>query len=298
MRASPGWSNRLSAKHGWGANMPDFGLLQSPNFAASALAGLQAGQAMGRRKQVDAALSGVDLTRPETLTPLLKADPEHGIALLGASSALLKNERELAARQATTEYLTERFKPSVATGGTPMPGGQAAPTATLAPASTGVTNAEHALMQADPEGYLKLRENIDKMDKAARDRLVESQTALHDLAVATANLPYEQRKAYIAAHANDLAAHYVTPEQISGFDPTDQNLQVVTNEALGVKGVADRADKRAAMAETQRHNRVSEGTAAGHLSLDKQKEARIAKWGPQSIILGGAVPNNTDDLDY
>lgn len=289
--------------------MADFSLAQIPNFAASALGGYQAGQAMGRQNQVQSALSDIDLTRPETLTPLLKVDPEHGIALLGASSAMLKNEREIAARQATTDYLTARFAPKPSTTGVSTDGttvATATPVASLAPPaaapaaanSPDLSSAEHALMAADPQGYLKLRESVDAMDAASRAKLVDSQTALHEAAVAAAQLPYEKRKAYLQSRASELAAHYVTPEQIAGFDPTDQNLAIAQNEALGVKGVADRADKRAALAETQRHNKASEGTAAGHLSLDQRKEARVAKWGPQSIILGGTVPNNTEDLDY
>lgn len=280
--------------------MPDFGLLQSPNFAAAALGGFQAGQQLGKQKRLESALQGVDITRPETIAPLLKVDPEHGVALLSASNALLKNERDLAARQATSEYLAARYSggASAAPGGV-TGGGMVAASPTVASTDNPQASAAwNKLIGADPEQAMALRQQLDQMDEKQRAKLIEAQDTLHDVAVATAGMPYDKRKAFIQSQAPFLANHYVTPDQIAGFDPTDENLDYVRAHALGVKGVAELADKAAARAETARHNRATEGNAAGHLSLDRQREGRITKWGPQAIIMNGAVPTTTDDLNY
>jgi len=70
--------------------MADFSLLQQPSFASAALGGYQAGQAMGRQKRVDAALGGVDLSRPETIVPVLQIDPQTGAQLMQAAAGVRK----------------------------------------------------------------------------------------------------------------------------------------------------------------------------------------------------------------
>lgn len=72
--------------------MPDFGILSQPNFAAAALGGYQAGQALGRQKRLEGALGGVDLSRPETLMPVLQADPDTGMKLYQAAGAVRKQQ--------------------------------------------------------------------------------------------------------------------------------------------------------------------------------------------------------------
>lgn len=70
---------------------------------------------------------------------------------------------------------------------------------------------------------------------------------------------------------------------------------------------ADRAHQLAVQKfnEDQRHNKASEGNAAGHLVLDNKREARVTKWGPQPLFgtIGnlhpGADPNGADlDAKY
>jgi hypothetical protein len=272
--------------------MPDFSLLQIPNFAQSALGGYQAGQALGQRQRVQDAMQGIDLKRPETIAPLLQADPEHGIALLGASTKMLEAEREMVGREATTKYLEARFaKPLAATPGSPS---------TASPGQTAIADAEHQLISADPDGYMKLRKSFDDMDEAQLKRVQEAQTALHDVALATRGLSYDQRRAYIASQASLLQSHYVTPEQIAGFDPTDQNLDILTNQALGVKGVAEReekarADKLAAdrAAEDARHNRVSEGQGEARIGV-AQGALKVA----QTRAAKAADSADNSDLNY
>lgn len=79
--------------------MPDFSLLQQPSFASAALGGYQAGQALGRQKRVDAALGGVDLSRPETIVPVLQVDPQTGAQLMQAAAGVRKQADTARARE-------------------------------------------------------------------------------------------------------------------------------------------------------------------------------------------------------
>lgn len=93
--------------------MADWSLLQpTPNFGTAALTGYQAGAAIGKQRQLDQAMTGIDLTKPETLLPLLRADPPSGAALIGAAVKLHAEDR---AQQAQT-VLANAFDPG---GGTP-----------------------------------------------------------------------------------------------------------------------------------------------------------------------------------
>lgn len=70
--------------------MPDFSLLGNTDFAKAALGGYQAGRALGQQKRLDAALGGVDLSRPETIMPILQIDPQTGTSLMTAAAGVRK----------------------------------------------------------------------------------------------------------------------------------------------------------------------------------------------------------------
>lgn len=78
----------------------DFSLLQTPNFGQAALSGYKAGAAIGKQRQLDQAMAGIDLDRPETLLPVLRVDPSTGAALIGASVKLHAENREVKAAAA------------------------------------------------------------------------------------------------------------------------------------------------------------------------------------------------------
>lgn len=76
--------------------MPDFSLLQMPNFAQSALAGYQSGRMMHQQQEREGALQGY-LANPDdkvALTRLTAADPELGFPLM-------KQQRDEAQRKET-----------------------------------------------------------------------------------------------------------------------------------------------------------------------------------------------------
>lgn len=119
-----------------------------------------------------------------------------------------------------------------------------------------------AMMKADPEKGMKLREDysarkqdadrrgvfqqsdptkrreaatatgdpavieaVMKMDGAAREEKREATDAVGGFAFGLrAKVPYEQRRALIQQNAAGLTAAGFTPEQIASFDPTDANL--------------------------------------------------------------------------
>lgn len=61
--------------------MPDFSILQTPNFAQAALGGYQAGQEIGRQRRSEAALKGYidNPDDPAALSGLITANPELGL---------------------------------------------------------------------------------------------------------------------------------------------------------------------------------------------------------------------------
>lgn len=261
----------------------DFSLLQTPNFAQAALGGYQAGQALGRQRRTDQALQGVDLSRPETILPVLRADPQTGSALLSASGKMAKAQHETAGRVALSKYLIASTSgdggstaapsapaPAPASGAAPpapaLPGAPPAPTdpnqpppvGATAPAQpapdassadvtvTGPNAAERArrdLITNDPQTYLAIQDHLGKADENQRKKLADAAEAQATIGAAAGKLPYDQRRAYIQSQSGYLASHNVTQAQIDGFDPTDGNLNAQTTQALGVKGVLERQDK-------------------------------------------------------
>lgn len=103
--------------------MADWNLYQPPNIIGNMAAGYQAGQALGKQKRLDAALSQIDLTKPETLVPVLQADPATGASLLTASTEMAKAQHETAGRVAAGNYLMALYGGN--RGGAALGGGSA-----------------------------------------------------------------------------------------------------------------------------------------------------------------------------
>lgn len=278
--------------------MPDFGLLgQMPNFAQAATAGYQAGQQIGRQKQLDAAMAGIDLERPETLLPVLRADPATGAALIGASVKLSSEKRDAASRQATAAYI----KAMAGGGGSTPSAPTMAPTASAtpegdlavsspqpgstqqgdivvtAPSQADPNAVRNAAIDADPTGFLDIQSKLGAMDETQRKRIADASGAFAAIGQQLLQVPYAQRSGYIQAHAADLMAHGVPADKIRAFDPTDQNIHFEVGQALGIKGQIDQADKDRAFAldqarfgETVHHNRVDEGQGAARIGLEAQ----------------------------
>ena len=94
-----------------------------------------------------------------------------------------------------------------------------------------------------------------------------------------------------------LIAQGVTPEEINGFELTPQNLQWAQMEGMDLDKIIAREREDRQFAETQRHNRATEGNAAagievrrGALNLAQKREGRIGS--------GGGGGSSNDDLNY
>lgn len=76
----------------------------------------------------------------------------------------------------------------------------------------------------------------------------------------------------------------------------DPNWQANTEaQSLGVKERLAHELQMRTEAETERSHRANEGIAGGNLSLSRQREARVTKWGPQPLI--GVVGGHGDGAD-
>lgn len=291
----------------------DFSLLQMPGFAQAALGGYQAGQAMAKQRRSDAALQGVDFGRPETIIPVLQADPALGASLLTASSAMAKAQHETAGRVALTNMLlgsggakpgsdvpTSAATGTMAAAGALSPG---SPTdangdivvtgpakAAAAPASRWSPE-EMAMIKEDPQGFLAIQDNMSRMDETHRKAVADAADAQASLYPQLKAIPTpEGRRAFAIQQAPMLAAHGITAEQINAFDYSDAGLDSAHNIALGVKGVVEQQDKdrtfglqREKFDHDVSHDAatlgVSRGNLAvsqGQLSLSRQREGRVA----------------------
>lgn len=299
----------------------DFGLLRVPDFAEAATSGYAAGQRIGQQKRLDAALTGFDFARPETAMAVLRADPQLGSALLGASQKMAAAEREAAGREALSGFLMNRLGKSK--GGDPSISAPASPVTGATPPAEGddiVVNApqrqpdyEAEMIRRDPEGYLAVQGNLAKMDDAARERIAAAAEAQGTIALAASKLPYEQRAAYIESQLPYLEAHGVSRQEVMAFDPTDANIQSQANQALGVKGILSQMDREA---DNERQNRALAGTERSRAlrdSLAIKSDRRAAEARSEGRVRfkerdkdraalaasgGGSIPTNTDDLDY
>lgn len=287
--------------------MADWSILQQPNFAQAALSGYQAGQAIGRQRRLDAALGSVDLERPETIMPVIQADPTTGTALLGAASRMAQYKHDLAGKAALTDYILAQKGLSAAAGSAQSPSDDASTmpsvSGSAAPANANANGADGGdivvtgqrpglsleqarvnLIKADPDTYIKTETALAGMDKAQRENIAAANDTFGSSIEAARQMPYAQRKAYIQNIRPQLIAHGVPPEMIDSFDPTDGNIDMIENQVLGVKGIIEKQDKdrnfalsqqREARETAQGNARI--GIAEGALSVARQRESREAK---------------------
>jgi hypothetical protein len=288
--------------------MADFSLLQTPNFAGAVLGGYQAGQQMGRQKQLDSAMANIDLERPETLLPLLRADPSTGAALIGASVKLSAEKRMMDQMAAKSNLLVAESGGDSASPA-PAPAAPAAADATGASVATGMNNAATAngadtnaldqgevtvtahrnapdplhaarvaYMRADPDGYVELETKLAGMSKAQRDNVVANNDFFDNVLQGVKTIPPTDiagRQAFIQKHRDQLLQAGIPPQQIDSFVPTDANITAMDNQVLTVKGVNDKIDKdrdfalkQSSQAETARHDRVDESQGAARVGIE------------------------------
>lgn len=157
-----------------------------------------------------------------------------------------------------------------------------------------------ALMPYDPAAATQLQSTrrqekrqdaADAVAMSDRQKKEASERAgmLASYAQSLKAIPPEARKAKLGQDAPQLIARGLTPEMIQGFDPTDQNIDQVTSDSLGLKDKLDldlkkqtfqagredqqfdRQFKEKQFGETVRSNRVQEGQGAARLGLEGQR---------------------------
>lgn len=180
----------------------------------------------------------------------------------------------------------------------------------LPPRTDGLSINQDALRQLyaiDPQGAFEIQKHIYDADKEMFDRVKERGTVMAQVAGSLLQEPTQEgRIAALRQAAPQLQALGFTPEQLNQVDLSDaglnryfragQSMEQIISEKKDSRDYALRKDQAD---EAARHNRATEGTAAGQLNLARQREGRINRWGPQSIIFGGTMPrNDTSDLDY
>lgn len=280
--------------------MADFSLLQNQNFAGALQSGITAGQALGKQKQLDTALQGADLSRPETLLPILRADPQTGAALIGTSLKLHAEDRDQQSKQATANYVKTIYgnggplapqpvagdtgSSSVATPSTPSTPSMVAPTPdTAAQPGDIVVNGtkqpdpnavRNAAIDGDPTGFMALQGHIDAHLKQATEqqlaRATDTTNAVANVGQQALQLPYPQRKAFIQAQAGYLQQHGLNADAIAAFDPTDDNIHTQVGQALGIKAQAQQRMEEMKFAEQKRHAGVEEGQGSARIGLEAQ----------------------------
>jgi hypothetical protein len=131
--------------------------------------------------------------------------------------------------------------------GTPIaasgaPGGQNAPNAPVA-APRGPSAADREklfanLMAIDQQAAVNVMDTFSKMDKAQLQQAAQTNLQLAQHATGYKMLPYEQRKAAIQRDAPMLQQLGLQPDQVAGFDPTDQNLNQIIAQSFDVERLA------------------------------------------------------------
>lgn len=171
--------------------MPDFSLLQTPNFAQAALGGYQAGRAISKERERDAALQGY-IANPNdevSLNRLAGADPGLGMPLMERRRQSQQRERigELAAL-----------------------------------AAKGDESAAHELWKLDPD-------LATRFDERTQKTLKTGQEALGNAAYRISLLPPEQRPAAWDQAIDSLASQFPGVGRYKG-QYSEQNLNSVLDQ--------------------------------------------------------------------
>ena len=157
-----------------------------------------------------------------------------------------------------------------------------------------------ARKQALQAGDLDLAKQISAMTKEQQDAARQQAEQLAAIGYALKGKPYEERKAILQQIAPEMSQQGYDPQQIAGFDPTDQNIDAAVAQSMSLKEMIDQANTDRTFGETQRHNKATEGNAAGNLAVSRanlglrreEHQARQAQGGY------GAAPQYVDPNNF
>jgi hypothetical protein len=176
--------------------MINFGALQGGGFQNALSAGLQLGQFARQRqdeREFNNALAQYDPSKPETISPIMKADPRVGLQLRG--------QQQAAQQQQVEADLTQRA----------------------------LAGEEDALTQLATVNFDKWK-GLDARQKAA---LVEENKVIGEAALSLSQVPYAQRRDLILAYAQQMPQMADEINEIAFLPEAEQNnaLRVAITEA-------------------------------------------------------------------
>jgi hypothetical protein len=287
----------------------NWGLLQTPDIGQSLQAGYQQGRQLRQQQATENALAAFDPANPASALALIHANPQAGFAALDASQKYARVQQEMASRNALADVFKPAGPASTTNALTP---GATAPAAPATPAAGGLTINQEALNRyasLDPQGAIRITEFAQKATAAQRKQAVDQADTVASLAPVLKGIPAEQRRAVALSYLPMLSPHGITSDYINGADLSDQSLDFMTAQSLGVKGVLEQNRKDADLAGDQRiaearlandtrrtnasvANMGSEMVARQHADVrGAHADARAAK----SASGGGSYRNLSDD---
>lgn len=154
------------------------------------------------------------------------------------------------------------------------------------------------MMALDPKEAFGLRETLSKLDDQQLEKIATRNAAVAKAAMHLSSFGSPQaQQAELQRISPFLIEQGVKPEEIQNFELTPQNLQWLQMEGMDLDKIIVREREDRQFAETQRHNRATEGNAAagievrrGALNLAQKREGRIGS--------GGGGGSSNDDLNY
>ncbi len=143
------------------------------------------------------------------------------------------------------------------------------------------------MMTLDPKEAFGLREHLSKLDDQELEKTGKRNAAIAKAAMHLSSFGSPQaQQAELQRISPFLIEQGVKPEEIQNFELTPQNLQWLQMEGMDLDKIIVREREDRQFAETQRHNRATEGNAAagievrrGALGLARQREGRIGAGG-------------------
>ena len=241
----------------------NWGALQSPDFAGNALRYRRAGEEDGRAIATRNALKSYGTNPDGAIQDLMGVDPD-------AAMQLQDRQRQDQERQRVTQEREARKGVFAGYGTDPAASRQA------------------AMATGDPE----LIRQIAEMDAEQRKVAADNAEGVASFAYSLKGMTPEARRAQLQNPQNIefLAKKGLKPEQIAGFDPTDDALDAIIGQGMTVREMltAQRED-RVAEAE-QRRLDLTEEYNRGRLAIGQTNAgANVTRANKPPAARGGAA---------
>jgi hypothetical protein len=196
----------------------------TPNYLGTALSGFSAGRQVGQ-----------DRRRQSALAQYASGDRAGGL------SALTVEDPELAGRMQRQARDDEQYDSRKRIGGMVASGDYAG-----------------AGRAANEAGDFDAASHVSKLDAGQKALALEHVNVQAGVLASLKTYPVEMRKQAVQSIKPQLVAAGMSPEQIDAFDPSDANIDALSGQVLGLKGVLEQQLAREKLGETQRHNKAME----------------------------------------